>query len=110
MTSTPSENDEKKPVRPANPFTLENFVKLTAFSAALIYGALFIGYRMYFNELGISPEDVGIGSAFVLVRSIGFIALAVGAVALVAATVGVLEIMQERSKPEKTWKAKWKKR
>ena len=55
MTSTPSENDEKKPVRPANPFTLENFVKLTAFSAALIYGALFIGYRMYFNELGISP-------------------------------------------------------
>jgi hypothetical protein len=93
----------------SNPFTLENFVKITAFSAAAIYGALFIGYRRYFAELHISPEDVGIGSAFVLVRSIGFIVLGVGAVLLVAAIVGDLYMLRtegikpKESNPEKMW-------
>jgi len=59
----------------------------------LVYAALFVGYRTYYAELGINPEDGGIGAAFILVRSIGFIALAVAAVALVALIVGVLETM-----------------
>jgi hypothetical protein len=83
----------------SNPFTVENFVKLTAFSAAAIYGALFIGYRRYFAELGISPEDVGISSTFVLVRSIGFIVLGVGAVLLVGTIVG--DLIMERTQRAK---------
>jgi hypothetical protein len=90
-----------------NSFTLDIFVKVTAFCAAVIYGALFIGYRTYFNELGINPEDVGVGSTFVLVRSIGFIVLAVGAVAVVAMIIGVLETMQNKtdSEPHRAGKA-----
>jgi hypothetical protein len=87
-------NGSKEP--PSNPVTPENFLKLTAFSAAVIYGALFIGYRTYYNELRIRPEDVGISSTFVLVRSIGFIALAIGVVALVGSIVFVFETAPTR--------------
>lgn len=84
----------------SNPFKLENFVKIASICAAVIYGVLFIGYRTYFHELGITPEDIGVGSAFVLVRSIGFIALAIGAVALMASIVGVLSHMSSMRKAD----------
>jgi hypothetical protein len=79
---------------------LDFFIKTAPLCAAVIYGVLFIGYRTYYNELGINPEDVGVGSTFVLVRSIGYIALAVAAVAVVAAIVGVLEKMQKMREEE----------
>ncbi|MDT5273574.1 MAG: hypothetical protein QOE48_745 [Mycobacterium sp.] len=80
-----------------DPFTLDVFLKVASFCGVVIYGVLFIGYRTYFHELGITPEDVGVGSTFVLVRSIGFIALAIGAVALVLSIVFVLDQMAKRS-------------
>ena len=85
-----------------NPFTVEVFLKTASFCAAVIYVVLFIGYRKYYNELGITPEDIGVGSAFVLVRSIGFIALVIGAVLLVGSIVNVLDSMsKDRKDPEK---------
>jgi hypothetical protein len=80
-----------------DPFTPDVFLKIASFCGVVIYGVLFIGYRTYFNKLGITPEDVGVGSTFVLVRSIGFIALAIGAVALVGSIVFVLDQMAKKS-------------
>jgi hypothetical protein len=83
-----------------NPFGPENFVKIASVCAAIIYAVLFIGYRTYYHELGITPEDVGVGSTFVLVRSVGFIALMIGALALVALIIGVLDNLQKTRKKE----------
>jgi predicted histidine transporter YuiF (NhaC family) len=84
----------------SNPFSLERFAKIASFCTAVIYGVLFIGYRTYYHELGITPEDIGVGSAFVLVRSIGFIALVIGAVLLVGLTVNVLDSMSKDRKKD----------
>jgi hypothetical protein len=83
----------------SKPFNLDVnvFLKIASFCGVVIYGVLFIGYRTYFHELGITPEDVGVGSTFVLVRSIGFIALAIGAVALVLSVIFVLDQMTKKS-------------
>jgi len=101
VTSKPSTTDKPEATTdkpeaktpPSNPFTLQNLARLGALSAPLVYAALFVGYRTYYAKLGINPEDLGISTTFVLVRSIGFIALAIAAVALVASIVGVLETM-----------------
>jgi hypothetical protein len=82
----------------SNPFTIETIVKVASICAAVIYGVLFIGYRTYYNELGITPEDVGVGSAFVLVRSIGFIALVIGAVLLWGLIVNVLDSISKEKR------------
>jgi hypothetical protein len=93
VTSKPSTDEAKSQAAPSNPFTLQNLAALGGLSAPLVYAALFVGYRTYYAKLGINPEDLGISTTFVLVRSIGFIALAMAAVALVASIVGVLETM-----------------
>lgn len=41
----------------------------------LLYGALFLGYRSFYIRLGASPEELGIGNAYVLPRAVGFIVL-----------------------------------
>ena len=62
---------------------VETVLKALAIAGALVYGALFLGYRNYYSALGLSPEDVGVSNTYVLVRSVGFIALmALPAVAL----------------------------
>jgi hypothetical protein len=55
--------------------SIDDIAKIVAFVSVLLYGILFIGYRTYYEFLNISPEDVGVTSTFVLVRSPGFIAL-----------------------------------
>lgn len=52
---------------------LENMLKLAALAGAVVYGALFTGYRAFYESLGIDPEDVGVGNTFILVRSIAFV-------------------------------------
>jgi len=75
--------------------TIDNLLKLTALGGAIIYGALFNGYRTYYYYLGIKPEDVGISNAFILVRSIGFIFL----VAVIAAIIFALTVLYESGYP-----------
>ena len=57
--------------------SLADALKYSAIVSAIIYAGLFLGYRKYYDRLGIRPEDVGINSTFILARSIGFIVLAV---------------------------------
>jgi hypothetical protein len=47
--------------------------KLSALGAAVLYGALFLGYHAYYSRLGIRPEDLGVSNTYILIRSIGFI-------------------------------------
>ncbi|WP_090364291.1 hypothetical protein [Mycolicibacterium fluoranthenivorans] len=58
-------------------------IQLIAASAAIVYVALFIGYRKYYNTIGIRPEDVGVDSSFIFFRSIGFI-LIISAIVVIA--------------------------
>src|SRR5271166_784413 len=52
-------------------------LKYSGLAGGIMYAALFLGYRTYYNNLGIRPEDVGVNNTFILVRSIGFVLLAV---------------------------------
>lgn len=52
-------------------------LKYSAIVGAITYSCLFLGYRKYYIILGIRPEDVGVNHTFILVRSVGFIVLAV---------------------------------
>jgi len=45
--------------------------------SVIVYGALFLAYRTYYAPLNLSPEDAGVTSSFVLVRSIGFVVLVI---------------------------------
>ncbi|MGB8404417.1 MAG: hypothetical protein WCE30_10170 [Mycobacterium sp.] len=72
-------------------FNLEVLLKLASGCAAAIYAVLFVCYRRYYHELGITPEDIGVGSAYILLRSIGVIALVVGGCVLLGAIVNVLD-------------------
>lgn len=74
-----------------------DLVALTATIGAAIYAALFTGYRRYYGSLGIRPEDVGVDSTFILVRSVGFIVLAGFFVLLLA--LGTLALSKARSGP-----------
>jgi hypothetical protein len=75
VQQTPGESAVRMP-------RLENMLQLAALAGAVVYGALFTGYRAFYESLGIDPEDVGISNAFILVRSIAFVVLT----ALVALT------------------------
>jgi hypothetical protein len=71
------------------PLTISSFtdvVKYSAIAGAIIYAGLFLGYRKYYSQLGIRPEDVGVDNTYILARSIGFIVLA-------AAATGVAIVM-----------------
>ena len=51
-------------------------LKPAAVASGVIYAGLFLGYRKYYDLLGVRPEGVGVTSTYVLVRSIGFILIA----------------------------------
>jgi hypothetical protein len=70
---------------------IDTLVKSTAIGGAIIYGALFFGYRTYYKALGMNPENVGIGNTFILVRSIGFVLLAC---VIAGAVYGAMIIMR----------------
>ncbi len=90
-TTTPERSAEPKP--PPSGLNIPSFgdiLKLLAILAGAIYGALFIGYREYFSELRLQPEDVGVDNTFIAQRSVGFILIAAviaGAALLFAAFI-----------------------
>ena len=79
---------------------IDTLVKSTAIGGAIIYGALFFGYRTYYKALGMNPEDVGIGNTFILVRSIGFVLLAC---VIAGAVYGAMIIMQRYKGGSRSW-------
>lgn len=69
-------DDEQKPRWLLKLPSLSEALKPTAIASGVIYAGLFLGYRKYYDLLGVRPESVGVSSTFVLVRSIGFILIA----------------------------------
>jgi hypothetical protein len=53
-----------------------------AFSGAILYGVIFMAYWAYYDALNLSPEDVGVDTAYILVRSPGFLFLSIAAAGL----------------------------
>lgn len=82
MTDDPASIEHKAEESGVRMPRLENMLQLAALAGAVVYGALFTGYRAFYETLGIDPEDVGISNTFILVRSIAFVVLT----ALVALT------------------------
>lgn len=62
---------------------LDTALKVAPLVGGVLYAALFLGYREFYSHFSIQPEEVGVTYLFVLVRSVGFLALA-------AAVTGVL--------------------
>jgi hypothetical protein len=79
---------------------IDTIVKSTVIGGAIIYGALFFGYRTYYKALGMNPEDVGIGNTFILVRGIGFVLLACG---IAGAVYGAMIIMRRYKGGSWSW-------
>lgn len=65
------------PLSTLNISSVGDVLKYSALAGAIIYSCLFLGYRKYYSLLGIRPEDVGVNHTFILVRSIGFVVVAV---------------------------------
>jgi hypothetical protein len=70
-------------------------LKLVAITGGVVYIALFIGYRKYYGILSIRPEDVGANTTFILVRSIGFVFLALLVAGLVLLITALLARQRE---------------
>lgn len=62
----------------------DDLAKLGAVASAILYGILFLAYRTYYSAVDIDPEDVGVSSGFVLVRSIGFVLITLAIATTVA--------------------------
>ncbi len=71
-------------------WSTEELVGLLALSSALLYGALFLGYHSYYSKLGLAPEDVGVNNTYILVRSPGFVVLALMLAYVHAIGIGLL--------------------
>ena len=56
--------------------SIGDVLKFSGLAGGVMYAALFLGYRKYYDILGVRPEDVGVDNTFILVRCIGFILLA----------------------------------
>jgi hypothetical protein len=54
---------------------LDDVTKILILSGGLLYGIQFMAYRTYYDALNLSPEDVGVDTAYILVRSPGFVFL-----------------------------------
>ena len=50
--------------------SIDEAAKLLAGFGLVLYGILFLAYRAYYSSLSIDPEDIGITSSFLLVRSV----------------------------------------
>ena len=80
-----AQNDEDCPgeVREAEPSATDDFRfpsmealgKFATLGGIVLYGALFLAYQTYYSGLGVRPEDVGLSYAYILVRSLGFLAV-----------------------------------
>jgi hypothetical protein len=62
---------------------LDDVTKILALSGGLLYGVLFMAYRAYYDAVNLSPEDVGVDTVYVIVRSPGFIIVTIAAAAIV---------------------------
>jgi hypothetical protein len=68
---------EKQAPRPTLKIpSVGDVLKFSGIAGGVMYAALFLGYRKYYDILGVRPEDVGVNNTFILVRSIGFVLLA----------------------------------
>jgi hypothetical protein len=72
--TTPAEEQNAAKAKPRWSLP-SDLLKVSALGGALLYGILFLGYYTYYGRLGLRPEDLGVSYTFILVRSIGFIAI-----------------------------------
>jgi hypothetical protein len=74
--SAPAVRSASAPAPPATLWSrlhLDDFTKIIALAGGLLYAVLFMAYRAYYDVLNLSPEDVGVDTTYVLVRSPGFV-------------------------------------
>ena len=92
-------NEKQPPPSTSKIPSIGDVLKLTAVASGVIYAGLFLGYRKYYNLLGVRPEEVGINNTFILVRSIGFILLAaVGTGLAILLTAWFKRVLKQRPK------------
>jgi hypothetical protein len=110
QTMTVNQSDNPDGNQNGGPFSaipmpgIGDVLKWTAVAGAVIYAALFTGYRTYYNLLGIRPEDVGVNNTFILVRSIGFVLLSgVVAAGVFLLTMGYYIQARQRGRRSLVW-------
>jgi hypothetical protein len=78
-------------IRAGAQWTLDHWVVVTTLASALIYGSLRIAYSGFYAQLGLRPEDVGLGYAEVLAQTVtGLVVISLAVVVTSAVIVPAL--------------------